>query len=847
MNKIKSLIGFRNVNTYEGSDFQKSYEKLLSSNKPKDFEEEEKLKLLKWAIIFFNQSSDDVRKLGYRILIRYSNLFGDYRPLYDVSLNAGFIPVAKFLEDRIFGEERIGSTFANTFFSSYLENFKQKIHDRELFLSLGQRKLVDFNNHVQSDSLIVAPTSYGKSEMMMSKVVQYSDKKISIVVPTKSLLAQTKARLLEHEDIVSSYNRIITHPEMYKGDETKFLSVLTQERLLRLIEKNDDFSLDLLMVDEAHNLIEEGYRAELLLQVIIILKNRNPDIKIHFFTPFLLSAKSLETKYSNYNLKEARSDEFIKVQKYYLYNYRENKELTLYDQFLNRHISIGYLDCNDFEFIDRNKANKNIVYANKPRDVEDIAIKLMPTCPDVDLSAGYGGQFSRAYKAISDYLDPEYNLLKCLTKGVVYHHGRMPEMIRLYVEYLFSKHQDFRYIVTTSTLLEGVNIPAEKLFLMSVKKGTRHLSKSSFKNLTGRICRFKEIFSSDGGNLGMLEPEIFVVNGNYAPSVFNPHKFFENKAKITPKDRDDVENVLLKEPENEEERKEEVRALEYLENIEPGSIAEQDRKGIRYVDSAIGKAAYKNNVNEFDIYKNETLLISQYEKIAKKGLIKNIPTLIGAIVEVFIEVIDRQEDTEKRFHYDLTRLKNQSAQKFYALFLEWRAGGSSYKKMIGSYLWYWKEREKAGESKVYVGNAWGEIKREEADWVERYVNIKRKTKAQRVNLAILRIKEEQDFVEFKLLKFIEIFYDLNLIDEGLYEKIKYGSSDKKVICMLKNGISIELAKLLNDRKYLKHITFDLAKDALNFDKEIIEVMREYEENEILIFELMFHTRNTAEA
>jgi replicative superfamily II helicase len=70
---------------------------------------------------------------------------------------------------------------------------------------------------------------------------------------------------------------------------------------------------------------------------------------------------------------------------------------------------------------------------------------------------------------------------------VVYHHGGMPENVRLYVESSFSKIKEIKYIVTTSTLLQGVNIPAEKIFLLDTKKGRQYLNAAQFKNLSGRI------------------------------------------------------------------------------------------------------------------------------------------------------------------------------------------------------------------------------------------------------------------------------------------------------------------------------------------------------------------------
>jgi hypothetical protein len=641
--------------------------------------------------------------------------------------------------------------------------------------------------------------------------------------------------------VVEGYKRIITHPEMFKPDGEKFLAVLTQERLLRLIQLSDDVLIDNLMVDEAHGLIDAGNRAELLLQVILILRKRNPNVKIHFFTPFLIDSSSVETRYSNLSVKTARSKEFIKVQRYFLYNYRENRVLSLYDQFTNSHVDFASLECDDLEFVLEYKASKNILYANKPRDIEDVAQRILPMCDDVDLLDGADGNFQDAYKAISEYLDPEYNLLKCIKKGVVYHHGRVPEIIRLYVEQLFSKHKGFQFIATTSTLLEGVNIPAEKIFLLSVKKGRSHLSKSDFQNLTGRVCRFSEVFSENRGDLRMLEPEIYVINGRYASKNFNPYLFLEKKAKITDKNKDDIRNILLKEPETQDDRKQELQSLEYIENIEPGCIDAGADIEIRYVHSDIAKSCFKNNIYEFDIHKFEAELESSYEAVLEQGVINNTHSLLKAIVKIFIEIVDHYDNERRENHYDLTRLKNPAAQNFYSFLLEWRMKGSSFKKLIIDFLWYWREKkEKNQDYKVYVGTTWGEIKRNEDDFVNRYIDLRHKNNSQRVNLAILRIKDEQDFVEFNILKYVEILNDVGLLDADFYEHIKYGSKDKKVICMLKNGMSLELAKVLNSTTYQEYISFDLVKDELAVNGDIVDAMEENDENKILIFELGFH-------
>jgi hypothetical protein len=137
----------------------------------------------------------------------------------------------------------------------------------------------------------------------------------------------------------------------------------------------------------------------------------------------------------------------------------------------------------------------------------------------------------------------------------------------------------------------------------------------------------------------------------------------------------------------------------------------------------------------------------------------------------------------------------------------------------------------------YVGTKWGEITSPYNDRVlNSYIDLSEKTLSQKVNIAILRIKEEQDFVDYKLMPYVEILNDLTLIESKFYDKIKYGTSDLDIIKMLKEGFSIELAKIVKSN-YLEYI--DLL-DSLRVNDDIINKMKENNENEILIFEISYY-------
>ena len=397
---------------------------------------------------------------------------------------------------------------------------------------------------------------------------------------------------------------------------------------------------------------------------------------------------------------------------------------------------------------------------------------------------------------------------------------------------LFNENKSLEFIITSSTLLEGINIPAEKIFLLSAMKGRRLLSKSQFKNLIGRINRFSEIFNPESGNLSLLEPNIYVVKSNYSHKKRNIEKFLSDRAKTEIEIEDEINNILLKDENdlNSNEKSELKETLEYLENIEPNTT---DLEDVIYVQSEIAKLCYQNNIYDFDIKINEPNLIVNLNSYRQNNTseISDANELLSAINSIFIQNIDLKEESFKR-------LENLKARNFYSMILTWRSDSASFKEMIGSFIAYWNSLPNEQLESIYIGEKWGEKTRE--GWKKLFVDLTLKNNSQRVNLAILKIKEEQDYIEFNILKYIEILFELELVEEDYYEKIKYGTSDKIIITLLKNGFSLELAKCLTQDIYSSLISINILNDEVIFRTEIIQTMEENEENKILIFEVQYH-------
>ena len=774
--------------------------------------------LLAIAICFTNADDTNVQQLGYRIVVEYCNQTNDYIPLYEIAVNKGLYPVSKIIEQHYIDDSK------RNFFTEWNDAFTEQYVSGEVCRSEQQNSLVHFFESKKDDTVsVIAPTSYGKSELILSAVKEYAGKKICVLTSTKALLIQTKKRVQQISKGI--FPKIVVHPEMYNPNDSSCLAVLTQERLLRIFKKDPQLSFDCIIVDEAHEMLEDDSRSRTLANVIIVAQKRNPEVAFKFLTPFLADSTNLKARYTTYDIEGFKVSEYIKTEKYFLYDLRNHTGLKLYDQFLNKYLPISDNRNLGFEedVVKAYSAGKNIIYLNKPTDIEKFALALADVLPEVDSEL-----IQTACDNISEYLQPQYNLLTCLRKGIIYHHGSVPDAIRIYIEDLYKKDDAVRYVITSSTLLSGVNLPAERMFILDNKRGRSNLSHDSFKNLVGRVCRFSEIFNDETGNLYRLEPQIYLVFGKYFAQNANCESFLRNVAKVEQNYKDAVDNVLLSEAKITADNEEKLRqASEFIENYENGVVEDYQE---RYTNTVSGKACIMNGITEFDVFAHEATIQQQVDVYQSESIkISDSNTLLETINDLFIQHLP-DNGVES-----LKRLENKEARNFYSMMFEWRVKNKSYAEMISLFVGYWHQLYKKDRNvMVYVGK-WGDIKRPGSN-VARYTKFVGKTRTQVVNLAIVRIKEEQDFIDNTLIKYVEVLHDLDLIEDRFYAQIKYGTDDERTICLIKNGLSLSSAMLLI-KKYGDHLQIDIPASTVVYGENLVAEMIKAEENQIQIYEV----------
>lgn len=396
------------------------------------------------------------------------------------------------------------------------------INNELLKLNKFQKKVHDVYENFETIS-ISAPTSAGKSFILCTILIEElinSKKNIVYVVPTRALISQVEFDLKElfKKHKIINVN-LSTVPQSEIDIDFSNIFVFTQERLHWFLN-DSPLNIDIIIIDEAHK-IEDGNRGILLQQKLEEVVKRNKKIKVYFSSPFTSNPEILLENVKNNSKKEKINTQFISVNQNLIYATQFPRKSDIWNLSLclvNTTILLGQIklrhrpnnETKKLTYLCHSISNNqigNLIYSNGAAEAERKAIVLYDLLDDVDIS----DNLIELQKLVIKTIHKDYLLAKVLEKGIAFHYGNMPLLIRQEIEKLFNKGE-IKYLICTSTLLEGINLPAKSIFIQKPTRGKKSpLDQNDFWNLAGRAGRWGKEFS---GNIICVNPDQWVIAPN---------------------------------------------------------------------------------------------------------------------------------------------------------------------------------------------------------------------------------------------------------------------------------------------------------------------------------------------
>ena len=344
-----------------------------------------------------------------------------------------------------------------------------------------------------------APTSLGKSyliRLLIKEKLQKGEKlNFALLVPTKALINEVTEKLTDDlKDLLQQHDYRIVNSAgalALKDKSHHFIFVATPERMLYIMSDKDAVPIDYIFIDEAHKISEQDGRSAFYYKIIqMAVQNKDHQTHVIFACPSIANPnvffKIIPDWYNRHDFSLTTQYAPVSQEKFIvdfrgngIYVINDHKNITSFVsqipdgldliQFL-KHTGMGKRNI-----VYCSGRDSGIKYANQfAKDLDPLNIK----------------ELDELANEIEETIHEDYYLARLVRKGVAYHMGYLPTTIRMRIEELY-RDDKIHTLFCTRTLLEGVNLPADNLFVTSRKSGGYELNAVDFRNLVGRVGRIE--------------------------------------------------------------------------------------------------------------------------------------------------------------------------------------------------------------------------------------------------------------------------------------------------------------------------------------------------------------------
>lgn len=313
--------------------------------------------------------------------------------------------------------------------------------------------------------VLSAPTSMGKSAIVDSLLGQGTLKRLVLVVPTVALADETRRRLQER--FGDRYQ--IIHHSSQECHSDQAVYVLTQERVN---ERDDIVDIDLFVIDEFYKLafreLKNGtvdYQDERVIELNIALSKLLKVSKQFYLTgPFVNSIRGLE--------KLGYPHTFVST---------DFNTVALDVQTFGIKANDDQAKLNALAEITRTCVGATIIYCKSPTVAGMVAREL--------IKLGHGTPTTSPHiDWVSEEFDAEWDYTVALKNGIGLHFGALPRALQQYTADQFNAGK-LRFLLCTSTIIEGVNTVAKNVVIYDNRDGTRSIDRFTHGNIKGRAGR----------------------------------------------------------------------------------------------------------------------------------------------------------------------------------------------------------------------------------------------------------------------------------------------------------------------------------------------------------------------
>lgn len=493
--------------------------------------ESEIRQLVGYASILSTSSVSLDRARSYEIATRLVELHGrEYPGLITagdiIFSRIGNFPGRKLLRERYATAAQGSVPYAPS--RLWLERATREIENSVTQFDETEIPLTDFQYLLyaeidQSTSVSVsAPTSAGKSFVMGLDLVRRLRKGgpacIVYLVPTRALIREVTFELrkfLRQGGLRSLPVRSVPFPIEKEQAPLGAVYVLTQERLMSLLHSPYGRPwITTLVVDEAQG-IQDGARGIILQSAIEATLLKFPGVDLYFASPLIKNPEYLLSIFGRSRQGKSWVETLSPVsQNLILVSEVHNKTAQASFEILleGEHINLGVRTLpfllRGSSFQQRANLAKavtqadeaTLLFANRAADTEKLATKL---AQGQTQTAQLDSEINEFIAFLKEEIHIGYPLINTLPYRVAFHYGYMPAIVRARVEDLFKKGS-LKYVCCTSTLLQGVNLPARHIIIENPKRGSRNpMVRRDFLNLAGRAGRLLHEFH---GNIWCIRP-----------------------------------------------------------------------------------------------------------------------------------------------------------------------------------------------------------------------------------------------------------------------------------------------------------------------------------------------------